>query len=58
VHGRADIDRPGVRLLLPGDQFEQRRLARAVGSDHADNPARRQREAQILEQQLVAVGFT
>ena len=45
---------PGVGLLLAGDHPEQRRLAGAVGADHADDPAARQRERQVLDQQLVA----
>ena len=43
--------------LLAGDHLEQRRLARAVGADHADDAARRQGEGQVLEQQLVAIGL-
>src|SRR5690606_8887362 len=42
---------------LAGDDLEQRRLARAVGPDHADDAAGGQGEAEILEQQLVAVGL-
>jgi hypothetical protein len=53
----ADLDRPVVRLLLTGDQLEQRGLAGAVGADDADDPARWQIEAQVLEQQLVAIGL-
>src|SRR5690606_12808987 len=37
--------------------LEQRRLARAVGSDHPDDAARGQGKAQILEQQFVAIGL-
>ena len=36
---------PRVGLLLAGDHPEQRRLAGAVGADHADDAAARQREA-------------
>src|SRR5207245_915547 len=53
----ADPDRAGVRLLLADDQLEQGGLARAVRPDQADDPAPRQVDAQVLEQQLVAVGF-
>ena len=40
-HGLADPDRAGVGLFLAGDQAEQRRLARAVRTDDADDAARR-----------------
>src|SRR2546427_2217 len=53
----ADPDGTGVRLLLADDELEQGGLARAVRPDHADDSAPRQVEAQVLEQQLVAVGF-
>src|SRR5207245_7681291 len=53
----ADPDGAGIRLLLADNQLEQGSLARAVRPDQADNPAPRQVEAQVLEQQLVAVGF-
>ena len=45
---------PRVGLLLAGDHPEERRLAGAVRPDHADDARRRQREAQVLEQQPVA----
>ncbi len=48
---------PRVRLLLPGDHPEQRRLAGAVRTDHADDAAARQREGQIVHQQQIAVGL-
>ena len=44
----------GVGLLLAGDHAKQRRLAGAVGADHADDPAARQLEAEVLDQQPVA----
>ena len=34
-------DRSGVRLLVAGDELEQRRLAGAIGPDHGDRGARR-----------------
>ena len=49
--------RAGIGLLLPGDHAEGRGLAGAVGSDHADDAAARQREGQVVEQQVVAVGL-
>ena len=45
---------PRVGLLLADDHPEQRRLAGAVGADHADDPGRRQREREVLDQQPVA----
>src|SRR5690606_3544270 len=50
-----DLERARVRLLLPGDQAEERRLPRAVRSDHADDPAAREPEAQVLEEEPIAV---
>src|SRR3546814_4932965 len=52
-----DADFAAVRLFRPGDKLEQRGLARAVRPDHADDAARRKAEAQVLEQQLVAIGL-
>src|SRR6202521_176413 len=57
LHGLADFQRPGVRLLLTGDHPEQRRLSRPVGPDDADDAAARQREAQIVHEEIVAVAF-
>src|SRR6202158_2048104 len=53
----ADADFSGVGLLRAGDHAEQRGLASAVGADHADDAARRQFEAQVLDQQIVAVAL-
>src|SRR5207237_6254671 len=55
LHGLAETQRPRIRLLLPRDHPEQRRLAGAVRSDHADDAAARQREVQIVHEQEVAV---
>ena len=57
LHGLAERQRPGVGRLLPGDHPEQRRLAGAVGADHADDAAARQREGQVVDQQVVAVAL-
>ena len=57
MHGVADPQRAAVRLLLPGDHPEQRRLAGAVGADHADDAAARQREVHVVHQQRVAVAL-
>ena len=57
LHRLAQAKRARVRLLLPRDHAEQRGLAGAVGTDDADDAAGRQRERQIVHQQLVAVGL-
>ena len=50
----ADLERAVVRLLLAGDHPEERRLARAVRPDHADDAAGREVERQVLDEQPVA----
>src|SRR6516164_3005107 len=57
MHRIADPDRAGIRLFLPGNHAEQRRLARAIGTDDADNAARRQLEGEIIHQQIFAIAF-
>src|ERR1700729_4192562 len=57
MHRVADAQAARVRLLLTRQHTEQRRLARAVGADDADDAAGRQLELEILEQELVAIGF-
>ena len=52
--GLAHVELPGVRLLVTHDHLEERRLARAVRADHADDPGGWQRERQFLEEQPVA----
>src|SRR3954452_14092751 len=51
----ADLKRAGVGHLLAGDEAEERGVAGAIGANDADNPARRQREVDVLEQQPIAV---
>ena len=53
----ADTDFAAVRPLLPGDHAKQRRLAGAIGADHADNAAGRQLEIEIVDQQFVAISL-
>ena len=53
----ADPQRARVRLFLSDDHPEQRRLAGAVRADHADDAAARQREVEVLDQQVVAVAL-
>ena len=57
LHGLADLQGAGVGLLLPGDHPQQRRLAGAVGSDHAHDAAARELEAEVVDEQAVAVGL-
>ena len=54
--GRAD-DRTVVRLLLPGDEVEQRRLAGAVGADEADDISFFDAQVRLFEEEPVAEGF-
>src|SRR5262249_50104460 len=57
LHRVAEPERPGVRLFLSRNHPEERRLSRAVRSDDADDAAARQREADVVHQQQVAVAF-
>ena len=50
----AEFQFAAVRLLLPDDHLEQRRLADAVRTDHADDTAARQRETAVVDQLAVA----
>src|SRR3546814_19403526 len=56
LHGVADAQAAAVGLLLAGDHAEQRGLAGAVGADCADDGDRRQLEAEVVDQALVAAG--
>src|SRR5262249_25368115 len=57
LHRLPDLEGAFVRLLLPGNHAEQRRLAGAVRTDHADDPAAREREVEVLDQEVVAVAL-
>ena len=57
LDGLPDPELAGVGLLLADDQPEERRLARPVRTDDADDAARRQGEGDVLEEQVVAVGL-
>src|ERR1700688_3966140 len=57
LNALADLDRARVRLLLAGDHAEQWRPAGTVGSDDADDAARRQLERELVDQHPVAVAF-
>src|SRR5262249_43924349 len=52
---RRAADATCVRLLEPGEQAEQRRLARAVRADEPDPRTRRHDEADVLEDDLGSV---
>src|SRR5262249_50008945 len=53
----ADLQDAAVRRLAPDDHLEERRLARAVRPDDADDAALRQVERQVVEEELVAVAL-
>src|SRR6516164_6833082 len=53
----ADLDRALVRFFLPDDHAEQRGLAGAVRTDHADDAAGWKPEGEIVDQEVVAVAF-
>ncbi len=57
LHRRADGQRARVGRLLARDHAEERRLARAVGADDADDAAAREGELEILEEEPVAVSL-
>ena len=57
LHRLADADRAAIGLFLADDHAEQRGFAGAVRPDDADDAARRQAEAEIVDQQLVAEAF-
>src|SRR4051812_38432072 len=54
MHALADGDGALVRSFLLGDHAEQRGLAGAVRTDHADDAAGRQLEGEILDQFAIA----
>src|SRR5262249_10641912 len=57
AYGLPDLQRAGIGLFLAGDHPEQRGLPRAVRPDHADDAAAREREIEVVNEQLVAVPF-
>ena len=62
VHGRqldcgAERDAATVGLLRACDHAKQCCLARAVCTDHTHDAARRQHEAQIVDQQFIVIAF-
>jgi hypothetical protein len=57
LHGLADLHFAAVRFFLAGDHAEQGGFTRAVGADDADDGAGRDLEAEVVDQQAVAIGF-
>src|SRR5216684_5854989 len=57
MHRLADLDRAGVRLFWPGDHAKQCGLAGAIGTDDADDAARRKLEGEVVDQEIVAIAF-
>src|SRR6516165_4916617 len=57
LDGLADPEAAAVGHLLTGDQAKERRFARAVWTDHPDDPSRRQAEIKPFDQQTVAKAF-
>src|SRR5258708_12822855 len=57
LHGLADAERALVRRLLAHDHAEQGRLAGAVRPDDADDAAARKLEAEVVDQDAVAVAL-
>src|SRR3546814_1469304 len=57
VDGFADDDFAIVGGFLSGNQLEQRRLARAIWSDHTDAAARRQRKGPVFDTTVVAISL-
>jgi len=52
----SELQQAVVELLEPGDDLQQRRLARAIAADEAQSLAGLEREAGVVEQGDVAVG--
>ncbi len=57
LHRASDLDLALVGLFLPGDHAEERRLARAVGADDADDRAGRHLERELVDEQALAVAL-
>src|SRR3546814_12429209 len=54
----SDLDRVAVvGVVKPGHDLQQRRLARAVGTDHTDLRPVQEREGHVVEDDLVAMGL-
>src|SRR5207247_81389 len=57
LDGLPDDQRAAIRLLLAGDEAEQRRLPGSVRTDDPDDPTAGQREGEVVEQQAIAIPF-
>ena len=57
LHGVSDAQDATIGLFLASEQAKERRLAGAIGTDDADDTARRQLEVHILEQETLAIGL-
>ena len=57
AHRRADADLAGIGCFGAGEHAEQRGLAGAVRADDADDAAARQVEAEVVDQQPLAVAL-
>jgi hypothetical protein len=57
LHRVTEAQLTRIRLLLPGDHPEERRLPRPVRPDHSHQPVLGQLECQVVDQQPVAVGL-
>ena len=57
LHGLADLDFAGIRLLTARNHLEQGRLARAIGADDADDGTGRNLETQVVDQHTVTKGL-
>src|SRR5262249_22564296 len=57
LDGGPDLQRAVVGRFLADEHPEQRGLARAVGTDHADDAAARQREREVVDKQTLAVAL-
>ena len=53
----APFEIAGIRRVFPGENVQQRGLARAVGADDADASAARDVEREILEERLARIAF-
>ena len=56
-HGVAEREGTVIGRFLPGHHMAERRLTGAVGTDHADDGARRNFKAQIVDQHPVVEPF-
>src|SRR5437773_6808889 len=57
LHRLAHHQRAAVRLLLAGNEAEQRRLPGSVRTDDPDDATARQREGEVVEQQAIAIAL-